>query len=615
MGLGGLGLSIVAALLLVLEHFNALSLPGCGPGSACARAAASVWGKLPLSGWPVSAIGLAYFAGLAAAWITARGAIEGLLLAVVRAGAVISVFYIVVMIAGGYACAYCLAVHVGNFVFWFASERAPHASVARRRQVGASATTFVAATLILAAGELYGRTAAMQRAERQLAESTAAVIAQTERLTRLAESPKSAAATGIGSAPERWDTAAASVSQSEGGTREAAFTGRYRLGPAVAPIRIVVFTDYQCPDCQRIETELRALTESRADVSLSTKHFPFCTQCNPHVPQNLHPNACWAARAAEAAGILAGDDGFWGMHRWLFDRKGSFTDAELRQGLADLGFDARAFEHVMQSEQTLQRVQEDIAEALTLGLHFTPMVFINGGELKGWDAPRAVTRTVERLAATNPPPLTAEHDHPPAAIEKYIADWREQPRAALPADARTALGPAEARVQVVIFGDYQEQNTAEADALARAELAAHGDVRYVFRHFPFDAACNPGVQSTRHPWACRAARTAEAAGLLGGSDEFWKVHVWLLANRQELNEQTLIAAAAAAVALDADALARQAESPEAAAAVRGDAELGRRLGVRGIPTVFVNGRRVPRWRLPGGQSVLERILAAARNEP
>src|SRR5438477_3942142 len=55
------------SLMLTLEHFGGLSLPGCGAGSPCAQAAASKWGSIPISDelkWPVSLLGLAYFAGL-----------------------------------------------------------------------------------------------------------------------------------------------------------------------------------------------------------------------------------------------------------------------------------------------------------------------------------------------------------------------------------------------------------------------------------------------------------------------------------------------------------------------------------------------------------------------
>ena len=64
-----------------------------------------------------------------------------------------------------------------------------------------------------------------------------------------------------------------------------------------------MLTDYQCPDCRRLEDEAMRLVEERDDLSLSIKHFPMCAEatpgvpCNKYVKRTLHANACWAARA------------------------------------------------------------------------------------------------------------------------------------------------------------------------------------------------------------------------------------------------------------------------------------------------------------------------------
>ena len=125
------------------------------------------------------------------------------------------------------------------------------------------------------------------------------------------------------------------------------FTGRYRIGPEVAPVRVVVISDYQCPDCNTVEDQIREVLDEYKDtgkLSFSAKHFPMSNSCNRYLgSNNMHPNACWAARAAETAGRLRGNEGFMEMHRWLFARKGSFTDAELRQGLVELGYEPNEF--------------------------------------------------------------------------------------------------------------------------------------------------------------------------------------------------------------------------------------------------------------------------------
>ena len=45
LGFVALGVCIGATGMLVLHHLVGMTLPGCGPGSNCARAASSSWGS------------------------------------------------------------------------------------------------------------------------------------------------------------------------------------------------------------------------------------------------------------------------------------------------------------------------------------------------------------------------------------------------------------------------------------------------------------------------------------------------------------------------------------------------------------------------------------------
>lgn len=609
------GVSAVMSLLLVLEHLGGMRLPGCGEGSACAQAAESVWGKIPLGGleWPVSYVGLAYFLAAMVTWVATRGVAPRSFRYVVRIGAVVSLGYCAVMIAKWLVCPYCIAAHLGNFAFWIVVERAGRRAARPRPQMAVATLggTFVVATLALALWDAQHRAAV--GAEAELARGAAAqeII---DRSTRGAAAPTAdAQAPGL---------KAESTSTAPPATTEPMFTGRYRVGPAEAPIRIVMFTDYQCRDCYNIERQLVQLYEARNDISISIKHFPFNTECNPSVSSTLHPNACWAARAAEAAGMLWGPEGFWKMHVWLFEQRGVFeTTQQLVSAIREMGYDPADFVRVMSGQETLRAIQADVAEAKRLGLYFTPMIFINGVELKGWVAPNALVRTVEQVAATNPPARSAAIDRPPAAFEKYVDDWRTQPRLGLPPDAQARTrGPEGARVEVVVWGDYQEPGSTKADAIIRAFASARDDVRYTYRHYPFNRDCNPQLNQTRFANSCRAAKAAEAAGRLGGNDGYWKMHIWLMENRERFSDESL-RAAAPAMGFDADALLPAMEQPDVEADILDDIQAGKTLpqlrhgmprGIFGIPTIFVNGRYVPRWQLDDEPVLLEVMKEAAK---
>jgi protein-disulfide isomerase len=428
---------------------------------------------------------------------------------------------------------------------------------------------------------------------------------------------------------ERNESVAMMVSKASAATEQVdrwgagGFSGRWRKGPEEAAIRIVMLTDYQCPDCKRLETEAEELFKSRKDLSLAIKHFPMCKDaapgvpCNKYITRTLHQNACWGARAAEAAGILAGDDGFFKMHDWLFSRGGSFTDAELKAALPALGFDPTSFVAVMSGPETLRRVQADIEDGIALGLNYTPMIFVNGVELKGWNVPKAITKTVEQVAAANPPPRTASADRPVLAATKYIEDWREQRARPMPPEKTVrALGAdaTAAKVLVVVFGDLQEENTARIDEEIRDALRTLPSARYIFRHFPVCKDCNPTLpaqvpEASLHPMACKAASAAEAAGGIAGNDGYWKMHTWLLKNRQGLTDEK-IRAGARELGFDAAALDAAMGRPDVKAAISEDAVSGSGMGFTGIPAVYVNGKWVPRTYREGDR-VVARIMEEA----
>lgn len=604
---------------LVWQHFTGRSLPGCGPESGCASIENHPMGKVPIpdglaelvgfAAWPASFLGFTFFAAMIALWLLSARTASVIVRAAVWVGIASSVAYLVAIVmklaAGGDACKYCLASHAANFgvlVFLEAGIMSARRSGPARRlaPLGAvSALVSAAAVFAVATGALgYAERAKVGR------EAKASEAARAEAERAMLEQA-SAAKGQQGAAAPAWNFG------------PQGFTGRYREGPEQAVARIVIFSDYQCHQCKRIENEARALRAKYADrISISHKHYPWASACNKYLNgQTLHPNACWAARAAEAAALLKGNEGFWQMHRWLFDRGGGFTDQELNDGLVQLGYDPKVFIPVMTGEGTLRPVQQDIDEAQALGISGTPMVFINGIELKGWEAPRALERTVEAVLQSGAPAATSVNDRPVLAKEKYIADWRDE--AVMPNVAgtpRRELKNGDASVEVVVFGDFLESNTAKLDAMLREwgtkPIGQGGKpIRYVFRHYPGDKTCNTRLPKTFFENGCLAARAVEAAALVGGEEGYWKMHAWIFANRAGFNLEAVRRGAAAA-GLDADAVVSALERPEAQGAVGGDLAAAHALNVGQIPCVYVNGKFVKRWTREG-DNVMERIIDEA----
>jgi protein-disulfide isomerase/uncharacterized membrane protein len=641
-----LSAAVVLSAFLLSKHFGG-SLPGCGPRSGCEALEATPWGMVPGIRWPVSFLGFTYFLALLAGWMVADRRIPAPARWLLRIGGAASLVFVGVMVAYRKFCPYCVGAHAANLTLlvlleWKMRRAAAWAPVggafmpwARLRRIaGAAAGTFVAASLALGIADTRFQREVSARAESERLASTEKILAQS----KAADASRTAEVTSPADGSRPADTnRPAAASRPADPSRPAnkksgsGFTGRYRVGPEASPLRIVMLTDYQCSDCRRVEGEVEGILASRKDVSVSTKHYPFCAEAVPGVPCNrylkttMHPNACWAARAAEAAGILKGDEGFWAMHRWLFTRGGTFTDAELLAGLAQLGFAPEPFLAAMKGPETLRRVQADCDEGTSLGLYFTPMIFVNGVEFKGWQVPGALRRTIEEVAATNPPALTAAADRPVLAQQKDIDDWRAQPVRVLPTDSRawsmgaSAASPGTAGsrfVDVVLFGDYQEPYTAEMDRGIRDLVKRKPGIRYTFRHYPIDPSSNPTLPAqvrpeAIHPLAGRAAKAAEAAGSIGGSAGYWKMHAWLMDNVASFNDAAL-RSAAGTMGIDPDRLFAEMGKPEVTAAITEDARAAQQLGLTAVPMVFVNGRWIQRTIREGENVVLWIMEEAGR---
>lgn len=581
--------ALACAAMLAYSHMRGVALPGCGAGSACDAAARSPWSKVPGLNYPVAFVGLAYAAALLAAWIASRGVLSRLACLLVLLGALASLTFLVVSFALRILCPYCLAYHACNLVVAAIAWR--RARAVRHSAPGHAVLALIIFTVVAGAGYVAwsgAATRAARRAEKDLEASTRA-------LTQPAPGVPSVSAAIAG------------------GDR---FEGRYRRGPEFARVRIVMFTDYQCPDCRIIERELDGLLRAHPDVAASIKYFPLSTLCNDRIQVDMHPDACWGARTAEVAGTLGGAEGFWRMHAWLFEKSGSFDEPTLRAALPGLGFDPARFIGMLEDPAVNARIQADIAEGASMGISNTPFIFINGVELRGWIAPKALTRAVEAALATNPPPRSAAEDHPPRAAEKYIEDWRQDRSPPIPPGAlRYVLGPVEAPAQVVVIGDRFEPGTAAMDQRFRAIAIEPGSrVRYSFVSFPFDQGCNPHVPSTKFAGSCAASRYVEAVGQAAGNDAYWRVHAYAVDHPKEWQEMcargSTIGELADAMGIHGLTWLDALDHPRTSQAMADDVALAKEMGMTAMPMVIVKGRAVRQWRT-NDADLLPRILEEA----
>lgn len=124
------------------------------------------------------------------------------------------------------------------------------------------------------------------------------------------------------------------------------------------------------------------------------------------------------------------------------------------------------------------------------------------------------------------------------------------------------------------------------------------EVKLVYKNFP--------LQSFR--FATKAAQAAFAAERQG---KFWEFHEKLFENYNVLNDEK-INEIARGLGLDMVKLAKDMNSPAIQNLVAREANEGRRIGIRGIPTILINGKITERRALADLQAVVEEELKAAQ---
>jgi protein-disulfide isomerase len=167
-------------------------------------------------------------------------------------------------------------------------------------------------------------------------------------------------------------------------------------------------------------------------------------------------------------------------------------------------------------------------------------------------------------------------------------------------DGDHVVCPDGARVTLVMYGDFECPSCGAVHPIIREVQRAFGpNLRFIFRHFP--------LRDT-HPNAERAAQAAEAAGAQG---KFWEMHERLYEHQDALDERSL-ARHARKIGLDVAKFESDLTAGTHAARVNRDVESGRAGGVRGTPSLFINGTL---YRGPRDRASLVAALARAAMAP
>jgi protein-disulfide isomerase len=347
-------------------------------------------------------------------------------------------------------------------------------------------------------------------------------------------------------------------------------------GPADALATLVVFSDFECPFCRRLQATVAALRQRYGpDLRIVWKDLPL----------PFHRQAVPAAVLARLWAAQRGPQGFWQAHDALMATGPALDESGLRAAAGRLGLPWAEVEAAIADRRFQAVFDKTAALAKQLTVNGTPCSFVNGRRIDG-------ALPAEVFAAVIDAELDKARDRLEAGQERAglyaaitnteeIVEALERRAVSGPTKENPAKGSAKAKVTIQMFGDFQCPNCQRLiPILGEVEKKFEGRVRTVWRHRPL----------AFHEDAGLAAEAAQEVFAEKGAAAFWRYHDLLFAaqsaeglgrpNLEKLARQVGVDGKRFRAALDAHRQRRIVER---------DVEAAKQAELVEVPAVLVNG--------------------------
>ncbi len=143
------------------------------------------------------------------------------------------------------------------------------------------------------------------------------------------------------------------------------------IGSKDAPIKVIEFTDYQCPFCGRARPTVdQVLSEYKGKVRYVLRDFPL----------SFHQDAQKAHEAAHCAGEQGK---YWEMSKKIFDAQSAIKIDDLKKHAGELKLKSAQFGECLDSGKFADKVLQNQKYGERVGVSGTPAFFVNGRMLSG----------------------------------------------------------------------------------------------------------------------------------------------------------------------------------------------------------------------------------------
>ena len=140
-----------------------------------------------------------------------------------------------------------------------------------------------------------------------------------------------------------------------------------------AKVKIVEFSDFQCPFCSRGANTVNEIKKAYGKkVAIAFRHYPL----------PMHPQAKPASEASMCV-FEQNPDKFWTYHDMLFANQDKLDDESLKKYAKEVGVKEDLFKQCFESHKYADQVNKDMEYGNKVGVRSTPTFFVNGRLVQG----------------------------------------------------------------------------------------------------------------------------------------------------------------------------------------------------------------------------------------
>jgi protein-disulfide isomerase len=348
-------------------------------------------------------------------------------------------------------------------------------------------------------------------------------------------------------------------------------------GPKDAPVTMIIFSEFQCPFCKRVDDTLKQVIAAYPnDVRMVWKDntLPF------------HPRAKPAATLARYAYKQKGDKGFWEAHDALFASQPKLEDEDLKGIAEKIGLKWDDVKAAIDSNKYAEKLDGSMELANDVQARGTPHFFINGVRLSGAQPLDAFKKAIDEQL-TKAKGLMAKGVARGKVYDELMKDAKgppppEKKEIAAPDAQSPFKGPANAKVTIQVFSEFQCPFCKRVKpTMDEIEKEYAGKVKIVWRHMPLPF----------HADAPLASQAAQEAFAQKGNTAFWKFHDKLFESQggEEGLKRPNLEKIAGELGLNMDKFKAALDSGSHKAKVDADMKLGNDAGINGTPAFVING--------------------------